>query len=234
MKIKPIVFILSVQPHPREERNSHRIVAIIGESYKPLTFLLIHTVTIAMLFENSIQTGLGGSSAPATIKQFDPSLTDTSNQIAVQVDISNVGAADDFSIVQLEVNTIGDGFVHLLFDLTHGLRSDWWWEVSSPPDVANIRGPGPPGDPWWTVCPTGTRRPGLVGSDPYPGCRKLEAVRPIAGTRTETGKSVDSGCQVGWIIPCSQNRRKLIVCSNQRQPFSSSTPQFRESLYIPM
>ena len=72
-----------------------------------------------MLFENSIQTGLGGSSAPATIKQFNPSLTDTSNQIAVQVDISNIGAADDFSIVQLEVNTSGDGFVHLLFDLTH-------------------------------------------------------------------------------------------------------------------
>ena len=121
MKIRPIVFIVSVQPHPREERNSHRIVAIIGESYEPFAFLLEHIVTIAMLFENSIQTGLSGSGAPATIKQFNPSLTDTSNQVTVQVDISNIGAADNLSVVQLEVHTVGDGFVHLLFDLTHGL-----------------------------------------------------------------------------------------------------------------
>jgi len=161
MKIRPIVFIVSVQPHPREERNSHRIVAIIGESYEPFAFLLKHIVTVAMLFENSIQTGLSGSSAPATIKQFNPSLTDTSNQVAVQVDISNIGAADDFGVVQLEVNTVGDGFVHLLFDLTHGLRSDWFVGVGVVPSPSCGQDTRPGGPSARLVC-----SPPIVTSPP--------------------------------------------------------------------
>jgi hypothetical protein len=44
----------------------------------------------------------------------------------MQEDIRNIGAADDFGVVQLEVNTFGDGFVHQGFDLTHGLSSEWF------------------------------------------------------------------------------------------------------------
>ena len=56
---------------------------------------------------------------PTTIKQFHPSFTDASNQVTMQVDIRNIGAADDLSVSKLEVNAVLDCVDHLLFNLTH-------------------------------------------------------------------------------------------------------------------
>ena len=50
--------------------------------------------------------------------------------------------------------------------------------------------------------------PSLSGSQEPPAGLRLEAVRLMATTRSETGKIVDSGRQVDWIIPCSQNQRE--------------------------
>ena len=44
----------------------------------------------------------------------------------MQEDISNIGAADDFGVVQLPVNFLLDSFVHQGFDLTHGLSREWF------------------------------------------------------------------------------------------------------------
>ena len=92
-----------------------------------------------MCSKNSIQTGLGSNSLPTTIEQFDVGFTDASNQITVQVDIRDMSAADDFGVVQLEVHTVGDGFVHQSFDLTHGLSREWFGGGRSlPPDETKI------------------------------------------------------------------------------------------------
>ena len=133
-----MVLIESGQPHPREERN--RAAIVLNE---PLKVLLKHILTFhTESLKQGIQPGLGGSGLPATIKQFHPGFTDSSNQVAVQVDIRNVGEVDHLSVGKLEVFVVLNGLDHLGFDLTHcGLESDWWWKVSSPPDVAIIRWP---------------------------------------------------------------------------------------------
>ena len=98
-----------------------------------------------MLSENSIETAFGGSSAPAAIEQFNPGLANASNQVTMQEHISNVGARNNLGVCTLEVNTSGDGFVHLGFDLAHGLRRERIgrrWGSFPPPHVANIRQPG--------------------------------------------------------------------------------------------
>jgi hypothetical protein len=51
--------------------------------------------------------------------------------------------------------------------------------------------------------------PGSDGSAEPPAGLKLEAVRLMATTDTETGNSCNSGRQVVWVSPCSQNCREL-------------------------
>ena len=110
----------SVQAHTREERNRGTIVV-----NEPLIVLLKDILTrAAMLSENSIETAFGCNGLPATIEQFNPSLTNASNQIAMEIHIAGVGIRNDLSISALEVNTSGDGFIHLGFDLAHGLRRE--------------------------------------------------------------------------------------------------------------
>lgn len=122
----------SVKAHTREEGNRGTIVVD-----EPLIVLLKDILTrAAMLSENSIKTAFGGSSAPAAIEQFNPGLTDASNQVTMQEHIAGVGIRNHLSIVQLEVNTSGDGFVHLAFDLPHESVEngmEWRrWVVPSP------------------------------------------------------------------------------------------------------
>jgi len=73
-----------------------------------------------MLRKNSIQTGFGSVRTPPTIEQFDPGFTNSGDQIAVQVNIRNVGAVDNFGVCHLEIFASGDGSIHQTFDLTHG------------------------------------------------------------------------------------------------------------------
>ena len=53
-----------------------------------------------------------------------------------------------------------------------------------------------------------SQAPGSDGSQEPSADLKLEAVRLMATTDTETGNSVDSGRQVVWVGPCSQNQRE--------------------------
>ena len=106
----------SVQTHSREERNC----AELRGRKEPLKVLLKDTFTRAtMLTENSIEAGFGSVRTPPTIEQFDPSFTNSGDQIAVQVNIRNVGAVDDFGVCHLKIFASGDGGIHQTFDLTH-------------------------------------------------------------------------------------------------------------------
>ena len=73
-----------------------------------------------MLGENSIKARLCGGSLMSTIEQFDPGFTNASDQVTIQKHIAGVSIRNHLSIVQLEVNTSGDGFVHFAFDDSHG------------------------------------------------------------------------------------------------------------------
>jgi len=114
-----VSYIDSGKTHPREERNRRTVVV-----HKPLKVLLKHTLSIHTKGrQNSIQTGFGSSRLPTAIEQLNVCFTDTSNQIAMQVDIRNMSAADDFGVVELEVLAVSDGSIHQSFDLTHGVGS---------------------------------------------------------------------------------------------------------------
>lgn len=77
----------SVQTHSRKERNC----AELRGRKEPIKVLLKYTfVTNSVCRKNSIQTGFGGVGLMSTIEKFNPSLTNSGDQIAVQKDISNV------------------------------------------------------------------------------------------------------------------------------------------------
>jgi hypothetical protein len=106
----------SVQTHTREERNG----GIIHVN-EPLTFTLEDTLMRQSEgAENSIQARLRGGSLPTTVEKFDPSFTQTGDQIAMQKYISHVSTCDDFSVSKFEIFACLDSSNHLTFDLTHG------------------------------------------------------------------------------------------------------------------
>ena len=72
-----------------------------------------------MLSENSIEARLGGGSAITTGVKFDPGFTNASDQMTVQIHIRHIAARDNLSVGKFEILTIGDGIVHLTFDLPH-------------------------------------------------------------------------------------------------------------------
>lgn len=105
----------SVQAHTIEERN--HVVVVLNE---PLKVLLEDTLTrAAVLLKNSIEARLCGIGAIATGVKFNPGLTNASNQMTVQIHIAGVSIRNDLSVCTLEVNTFGDGSVHLAFDFPH-------------------------------------------------------------------------------------------------------------------
>ncbi len=133
----------SVQAHTIEERNHDIVVA-----NEPLKVLLEDTLTrTAVLLKNSIKTRLCGVGTIATGVKFNPGLTNASDQMPVQIHIGGVGIRNYLSVCTLEVNTIGDGIVHLTFDFPHESvekRLGRGWGSFPPPHVANIRQPGAP------------------------------------------------------------------------------------------
>jgi hypothetical protein len=128
----------SVKAHTREEGHSGEIIATVVDSHPPLTFLLKYTLaTTSVCFKNSIQARFGGGSLPTTIKQLNPSFTDASNQIAVEIHIRNEGAGNNFGVVKFEINAVSDGVIHQGFNLAH-FESLERWEASAPLDLFNI------------------------------------------------------------------------------------------------
>jgi len=119
----------SVKAHTREEGHSGEVITTVVDSHEPITLLLKYTLTATSVrFQNSIQTGFGGVSAPTTIEKFNPGLANASDQVTEQEHIAAVGIRNDLSVVEFEINTVSDGGVHLAFDLAH-LRVEKWFEV---------------------------------------------------------------------------------------------------------
>jgi hypothetical protein len=105
----------SVQAHTIEERNHH--VVVVNE---PLEVLLEDTLTrAAVLLKNSIEARLRGGGAIATGVKFNPGFANASDQMAVQIHIRHIAAADNLSVCQFEILTLENGIVHLTFDLPH-------------------------------------------------------------------------------------------------------------------
>ena len=131
---------VSGNTHTWEEGN-HTVVVRLEE---PLIVLLEDTLSRnTMLLKNSIQTWFGSVRLPTTIEQFDPSFTNASNQIAVQIDIRNVRTWNDLSVIEFPIFACSDSSIHQSFDLTHGrdlrrFESCGGWVVSLPSDALNI------------------------------------------------------------------------------------------------
>jgi len=107
----------SIQPHSRKERNGAELTGI----KIPLSFLLEYTfIPNSMLKKYSVQARFGSVCLIATIEQFDPSFSNSGNQIAIKKDIRMVRKTDNFSVGKFPIFMIGDCMVHLALDLTHG------------------------------------------------------------------------------------------------------------------
>ena len=107
----------SVQTHTREEWNR----AELRRTEEPLMILLEYTFAAdSMLCQNSIQTGFGGVRLPTTIEKFNPSFTNSGDQIAVKKHIGDVGTCHDFGVIKFEIFASGDSGIHQAFDLSHG------------------------------------------------------------------------------------------------------------------
>jgi len=69
--------------------------------------------------KNSIQAGLGGVRLKPTVKESDEVITDLSDFVPVKEYKTHTVAEVNFGIVALPINLVGDGSIHLGFDLTH-------------------------------------------------------------------------------------------------------------------
>ena len=76
-----------------------------------------------MLLKNSIQAGLGGSGLPTAIKKAKEVVTDFCNFVPVKEYKTHTVDKLNFSVFQFPINLVGDGSVHLAFDLPHWLVS---------------------------------------------------------------------------------------------------------------
>ena len=85
--------------------------------------LAIHTKRA----QDCIEARLCGFGLITTVEKLDPGFANASDQIAMQINIRNVAAGDDFSVGKLEVFVVFDCSDHLGFDLTHEKvkRKDW-------------------------------------------------------------------------------------------------------------
>ena len=107
------------QPHGGEERDSRQTLDGVHLN-KPLEILLKHTVALlAMLSQNGIQSGFGGVGLPSAIKQTDEVVTDLSDQVTMETDLSDAVNVIHGGVAAVPVATVSDGGVHLGFNLTH-------------------------------------------------------------------------------------------------------------------
>ena len=78
--------------------------------------------SVAELVDDCIQSRLSGVGLPSTIKDLNEVITQCADVVAVQINICHVVAVNNFSVTRAPVFAVGDGAVHLLFDLTHESR----------------------------------------------------------------------------------------------------------------
>ena len=78
--------------------------------------------SVTELVDDSIQSRLSGVGLPSTIKDLNEVITQCADVVTVQINIGHVVAVNNFSVTRAPVFAVGDGAVHLLFDLTHESR----------------------------------------------------------------------------------------------------------------
>ena len=109
----------SPQAHGGEERDDGQTLGGVHLD-KPLPVFLKHAVALlAVLGQDGIKTGLGGVGLPPTIEQADEVVPDLSDQIAMESDLCHVVGVGHAGVGAAPVLAVGDGGVHLGFDLTH-------------------------------------------------------------------------------------------------------------------
>lgn len=111
------------QPHTRTEFGGDEL-ATIPQAAEPLKLFLEHTLSRdAMLRQQGIQTGLGGVGLPSSIVKFDEVSTNLSDQVAMETDLGDAVNVGHVGVAVVPVATIGDGGIHLGFNLTHDVVS---------------------------------------------------------------------------------------------------------------
>ena len=73
-----------------------------------------------MLRENSIQARFGGVRLPTAIHQNNKILANLSDFVTMKKHMGNTINGGDHSVIEFEINAVGDSGVHQTFDLTHG------------------------------------------------------------------------------------------------------------------
>ena len=110
------------QPHGGEERDGRQTLGGVHLN-EPLKVFLKHTVALfAVLCQDGIQAGLGGVGLPTAIKQTDEVVTDLSDQVTMETHLGDAVNVIHSGVAAVPVATIGDGGVHLGFNLTHEVR----------------------------------------------------------------------------------------------------------------
>jgi len=109
----------SPQAHGGEERNGGRTLSG-SHGHEPGPVLLKDAITgFAVLCQDGIQARLGGVGLMPTIKQADEIVTDLSDQVAMESDLGNLISMGHAGVGAAPVLAVGDGSVHLGFDLSH-------------------------------------------------------------------------------------------------------------------
>jgi hypothetical protein len=90
----------------------------------PHKIFLKYTISesVAELVDDCIQSRLSGVGLPSTIKDLNEVITQCADVVTVQINKCLAVAVDNFSVTRAPVFAVGDGAVHLLFDLTHESR----------------------------------------------------------------------------------------------------------------
>ena len=111
------------QPHTRTEGNGE-MLGSVPQAAEPFPLLLKDPLTReAVSIHDSIQAGLGGDGLPPTIIQLNVGLCYLSDEVTMQADQSDPIDVGHTGVRVGPVAPLGDGGVHLAFDLTHDVVS---------------------------------------------------------------------------------------------------------------
>ena len=91
---------------------------------EPLKVLLKDTIseTITKAVDDSVKARFGGVRLPTTVKDSHEVITKGGDVVAVKINERFTVAVNYFSVAILPVFAVGDGVVHLLFNLTHVVK----------------------------------------------------------------------------------------------------------------